>query len=410
MRDLAAHPSIQGSLIVLALAITLSAWTAIVAIVSLWALCEPRVRPLLRWVRRALRRPVQTLAPIAGDAGAVLIIRPCAGRDQSLERNLRSLLDARRGERAIECVFAVGDAGDAAYESALSAAQWLSAHEIKSSVQLTGAIGPNHKVDQLGRVLHGRAPSIVLVADSDVDLTGVALDALIEPVARGESAACWASVAERSEATLGDRASLAILAGGLHGFALLSRLDPGGMVGKLFAVRADALENVGGFSSMLRYLGEDVELSRRLRARGLAVSSVELGVCSSAAGRSLAAARDRYARWMLVVRTQRTALMASYPALFFAAPLQALLSLALIGRYPAVALAVFATAVLARLMVAAGARSAARLPRSVRATVIDPWLGDVVLLFAWARALRMREVRWRGGLLRFDHAGLLEPR
>lgn len=397
----------------LALAVVLSAWTAIVAIVSLWALCEPYARPLVRWLSRALLAPPVALAPLSPTAAgkrAVLLVRPCAGRDQSLDRNLRSLLDARCDGLELECVFAIGDEGDPAYESARAAAEWLSAHEIKSAVQLTRAVGPNHKVDQLGRVLLGRAHSIVLVADSDVDLTGVALDALIEPVARGEAAACWASVAERSESTLGDRASLAILAGGLHGFALLSRLDPAGMVGKLFAVRSDALENVGGFSSMLRYLGEDVELSRRLRARGLAVRSVELGVCSSASGRTLAAARDRYARWMLVVRTQRTALMASYPALFFAAPLQALASLALLGRYPSVALAVLATAVLARMMVAAGARRAARLPASLRASVIDPWLGDAVLLFAWARALRMREVRWRGGLLRFDHAGLLEPR
>jgi hypothetical protein len=389
-----------------ALAVALTVWTAIVAVISLWALCEPIARPLVRAVLDRVS-PSAQLRPLDPGPVSVLVLRPCAGRDADLEGNLRSLLDAGREGLSVRCVLAVGSASDEAFVAAKQAAEWLRAHEIETELALTEAVGPNHKVDQLARALAGRRASVVLVADSDVDLRGVDLAALVAPLRAGD-AACWASVAERgASGALGDRASVAILAGGLHGFALLSRLDPAGMVGKLFAVRADALENVGGFSSMTRFLGEDVELSRRLRAEGYAVRARELGVFSSASGRTLGSARDRYARWMLVVRTQRGALMASYPLLFFAAPLQVLFAAALAPSRPLWALALALVAVSARVLVAIGARRAARLSLTARAALVDPWLGDAVLLSAWLRALTLREVCWRGGVLRFDRAGLL---
>jgi ceramide glucosyltransferase len=391
-----------------ALALALALWTVAVAVTSLWALCEPAVRPLVRWALAKIR-PRQRLARIEGTLVDVLLVRPCAGFDPSLDDNLRSLRAAGREGLRVRCVLALGDEQDAATRSAQEAAAWLSAHEIECEVRFTHAEGPNHKADQLARVIANSRASVIVVADSDVDLSAVDLRALVEPLCEGEAAACWVPVAEKgtSEA-LGDRASLAILAGGLHGFSLLARLDPAGMVGKLFSVRRDALENVGGFSSMLRYLGEDVELSRRLRAAGGAVLALPLRAYSTASGRTLAGARDRYARWLLVVRSQRPALLASYPLLFFAAPVQIALGAMCVSLHTTFAASVMIVAALARMIVAAGARRAAGLRFSLRATTLDPWLGDLVLCAAWLRALRLREVRWRRGVLRFDREGLLE--
>jgi ceramide glucosyltransferase len=391
-----------------ALALALALWTVAVAVTSLWALCEPAARPLVRWALAKLR-PRRRAPRIEGAVIDVLIVRPCAGFDPSLDDNLRSLRAARREGLRVRCVLALGDEQDAATRSAREAAAWLSAHEIECELRFTQAEGPNHKADQLARAMADSTAAIVVVADSDVDLSAVDLRALVEPLREGEAEACWVPVAEKgtSEA-VGDRASLAILAGGLHGFSLLARLDPAGMVGKLFSVRRDALENVGGFSSMLRYLGEDVELSRRIRAAGGTVIAMPLRAYSTASGRTLAAARDRYARWLLVVRSQRPALLASYPLLFFAAPLQVALGASFLTTHRSFALAVILVAAAARMLVAAGARRASGLPFSLRATALDSWLGDLVLCAAWVRALRLREVRWRRGVLRFDREGLLE--
>lgn len=391
----------------LALVIALLLWTVFVAFTGLWALCEPIVRPWLRAVRQRIA-PREMLPAIEGAPSEVLLLRPCAGFDPSLEENLRSLARSRRDGLRVQCVLALGDDSDPATETARAAAAWLRAHQINCEVVLTHAEGPNHKVDQLARAMVAREQSLVIVADSDVDLSAVDLRALVDPLTKGEAAACWAPVAERAGDSLGDRASAAILAGGLHGFSLLARLDPAGMVGKLFAVRRDALENVGGFSTMTRYLGEDVELSRRLRAARVAVVSRELGAFSSASGRTLSSARDRYARWLLVVRAQRPALLASYPLLFCAAPLQLALGALAMVVHVELGLAVVLVAVLGRVIAATGARRAAGLATSARASAIDSWLGDVVLFAAWLRALRLREVRWRRGVLRFDREGLLE--
>ncbi|MBL8678690.1 MAG: glycosyltransferase [Myxococcales bacterium] len=393
--------------------VALGVWTAIVAIVSGWALVEPALRPWLSKVGARLR-PWTALAPIAPDDARVLVLRPCAGRDANLQRNLRSIVDALSSfDRAkARCVFAVHDEEDPAYRECVAAKAWLETHEIECDVAVTRAVGPNHKVDQLARAQamaqRDGAFSIVLVVDSDVDLTGASLAKLVEPLVAGTHAALWSPVPERgARPTLGDRASVAILSGGLHAFAILSRLDPAGMVGKLFAVRSDALASVGGFVALQRHLGEDVELSRRLRHARMRVGAEVLGALSSAEGRTMAATRDRYARWLLVVRAQRPMLLASYPMLFFAAPLQALASVALALVAPRVGLALLILIVCVRLTTAVAARRASRLPWSWRATLIDPWMGDVMLAFSWASALRLREVAWRGSKLRFDREGLL---
>lgn len=391
-----------------ALALVLALWTVVVAIISLWALCEPVARPLVQWALAKLRSR-KSVPRIEGSVIDVLLVRPCAGFDPSLDDNLRSLHAARRDGLRVRCVLALGDEHDDAARSAHDAASWLSSHQIECQVRFTHAEGPNHKADQLARAMVDSTESIVVVADSDVDLRSVDLHALVEPLREGRAEACWVPVVERDTSdAVGDRASVAILAGGLHGFALLARLDPAGMVGKLFAVRRDTLERVGGFASMLRFLGEDVELSRRIRAAGGVVLALPLRAYSTASGRTLTAVRDRYARWLLVVRSQRPALVASYPLLFFAAPLQVALGASCLTTHTRLGLLIILVAVGVRMLVALGARRASGLSFSWRATVIDSWLGDLVLCAAWWRALRLREVRWRRAVLRFDREGLLE--
>jgi ceramide glucosyltransferase len=385
--------------------VALALWTALVAATSAWALCKPWVPEAFWALLRRFTGARAALDPLPEAPTRVLLLRPCAGRDERLDRNLASLADARMDGLSVACIFAVGAADDPATPVAEAAASALRAAGFECVCVITEAAGPNHKVDQLARASRGRAADVVIVADSDVDLTGLDLSALVVPLRRGVACA-WVAVGERAPRTAGDRASMAVLTGGLHGFALLARLDPAGMVGKLFAVRADALARAGGFEALVRHLGEDMELARRLLAQGMRVEAASITAFSSASGRSLRAVRDRYARWLLVVRTQRTALLPSYPLLFFAAPLQVLCALALVG-HSAWSLAVASVAVLARTAAAAGARRAAGLPWEGRAVLLDPWLGDAVLCAAWLRALTLREVRWRGGVLRWGSDGLL---
>ncbi|WP_433933298.1 glycosyltransferase [Sorangium cellulosum] len=355
-------------------------------------------------------------AAIDPRAPRVLVVRPCAGPEPHLERTLGSLAGARLSAAA-RCVFAVADAGDGAFPVASAAAAALRAAGIPAEVALTAAAAPNRKAAQLAAVVaRETAPfDVVLVADSDVDLAGVDLDALVHPLCDGARPApldaVWAPPVEVAPAaSLGDRASAAVLGGSLHAFPLLAGLDPRGLVGKLFAVRAPSLAAAGGFAALTAHLGEDMELSRRLLARRGArgsIAAAPLVAPSLAAGRALGDVIARYARWITVIRAQRPALLASYPALFFATPLIAALALLAAPIAPAPAAAAIAIAVASRVAVAAFAARMAGRRASLLAAAADACLADLVLGAAFFRALSTRTVVWRSGRFTIDRRGLL---
>lgn len=380
------------------------AWASVVASVSLEAARRSWTTP-----RASGRRRVD-------GALRVLVVRPCAGREPHLERTLRSLREARSAA-ALRCVFAVESERDGAAPAASAAVAALATAGMPARLAITGqggrapAFAPNRKAAQIAAVVADeREPfDVLLIADSDVDLAGLDLDALLSPLCGpGAAAAVWAPPAERAAPrTLGDRASAAILGGSLHSFPLLATLDPGGLVGKLCAIDAEALGGAGGFDALAAHLGEDMELGRRLRARGGAIRVAPLIAPSLASGR---AARDviaRYARWITVIRAQRPLLLPSYPGLLCATPLLVALALLTALIAPGPALSALALALAARLFTAAVAARAAGRRLTLRGAALDALLADLVLLAAFARAVSTREVVWRGAVLTVDRRGLL---
>jgi ceramide glucosyltransferase len=378
------------------------------AIAAGWAFVAGSVE--MEAVRRLVFRR-RALAPDgAARAVRVLVIRPCTGKDPWLREALASLSGARRSF-AVACRLAVADAGDAAFPIATQAAAALAEAGVDARVVLTAARGPNRKAAQLEAVIAAeKAPfDAVLVADGDVDLAGVDLDALIAPlVTRPDLGAVWAPPVEVGPArTLGDRASAAILSASLHAFPILARLDRGGLVGKLFAVRRDALAAVGGFGALTGHLGEDMELARRLLARGLGVEAAPVVARSLSSGRSWAEVEDRFGRWIKVIRAQRPGLLASYPLLFFATgPIVALAMVAAPGA-PLLAGGVAAGAIALRVAVAVAAAAASGRRVPLHRVVTDAALADAMLAGAFVRALRSRQVVWRDTALRIDRGGTL---
>lgn len=358
----------------------------------------------------ALPRP-RAPRPTGAAAGAtVLVARPCAGAEPSLDRTLGSILRATTRARLV-VRFAVGDAGDAAVPAARRAAGELARAGVDAEVVVTGARGPNHKVMQLAALWAARpaGTDALLVADSDADLEGLDLDALLDPLlAPGGPGAVWAPPSEQGAIeTLADRASQGLLGASLHAFPLLARIDGGTLVGKLCAVRASTLAAIGGLASLATSLGEDLELSRRVKASGQRVEAAPIVVRSLAAGRTWASARARYARWLTVIRAQRAPLLATYPALFLGPWLAALLAVVALPFAPARALAALGVAALARAITAIGAARACGRPRGPVALAIDAALGDALLAAAFARAIASRSVTWRGRALAVGPLGNL---
>lgn len=361
-------------------------WAVVLAMVSAWSI-----------VRRSRAR---TLPEVTARA---LVVRPCAGDEPALPR---CLLSSPRAAAPPRTVFAIESPADAAWPIAEDACAKLRAGGVDAAIVATGARGPNRKADQLARAMAAEAADaeIVVVVDSDVDLDGFDLDALLAPFARADVAATWAPTVEVAPRTLGDRASVAVLSGSLHAFPLLAQLDPRGMVGKVMALRASCLREVGGFESLVDRLGEDMELARRFAARGWRVEPTRAAARSRAGGRTLRDVVRRYARWIAVIREQRPALLVSYPLLFTASPLVAALALA--SRSPLAPFVVGAVAGV-RLAVAVAARARAGLRVSLLGAVLDALVADAVLAAAFAHALVTRDVTWRAHTLRFDRRGRL---
>jgi len=371
------------------------AWVTTVAAVVAWA-----------WWR-GVAAPEPAPKEAARRERRVLLVRPCIGGDAELLRALLSTATVLSSDR-LTIRFAVASARDPAYPAACLAAEAARRARLAAAVSVTHARAPNRKADQLARVLaaHPEVDAVV-VADSDVDLTGVDLDALVSPLG-DDVGATWCPPVEVSPRTTADRASAGVLDASLHAFGVLARLDASGMVGKLFAVDARALAAAGGFASLTRFLGEDVELARRLRAAGWRVHVLPGVARSLASGRTARDVVARYARWLLVVRAQRAHLLLTYPLLLACTPLLfALCAAAAVREGLGVPAACAAGAVALRWGAAAMARAQAGRPG--RPGILgDAVLADLLLLAAFARALAARRFVWRTHTLRVTRRGLLE--
>lgn len=386
-------------------------WSIAVACVSLEAVRRYGMR-----MRRARKQSLNRLCGHAqsSDRPEVLLLRPCAGAEPELLRTLRSACGLYTGGFKLCCVFGLESESDAALGPAQMACEELKAHGIRAEVRITHASAPNRKAAQLESMLQSQSPfkGVIVVADSDVDLWGVDLDAFISPLFGPDAAkAVWAPPVEKSRSnTLGDKASAAFLGASLHSFPLLGGLDRGGLVGKLFALQARSLEEIGGFGSLSQILGEDMELARRLKAKKGRIALAPFPALSLAQGRSFSQAAQRFARWMMMIRTQRPLLLLSYPALFFATPLLVLLSLFALPYAPAMALGSLLLALLSRLLVAFTATLAQGLKPSLFRLLQDVLLSDALLMAAFFHALGSRRVVWRKHTLSVGANGALSRR
>lgn len=341
---------------------------------------------------------------------SIVLVRPCAGIEPHLARALRSSGCART-RVPLHVRIAIGSAEDAAYGVALDAARDLRASGIDAELVVTRAEGPNHKADQIARAL-AQAPhvDVVVVADSDVDLDGVDLDVFVAPILRGNVVASWAAPVEVAPTSSADRVSAAVLDASLHAFPLLAALDPGGMAGKLVAIDANALARVGGFGALVGHLGEDMELARRLRAEGGRVALAPFIARSLACDRSAREVLARYTRWLLVIRAQRTWLLATYPLVLACVPLLLLLCAIAAAREGWPAAVAFALVLTTRAAVAFSARALTRCDGRVRrrGLVAGALLADLLLLVAFVRALGPARFAWRARSLRLGARGSLE--
>jgi hypothetical protein len=264
---------------------------------------------------------------------------------------------------------------------------------------------PNRKVGHLLYALEvlrteGR---VVLAVDADVAVTGALVEGLARPVASGAAALSTAAPTPVGPEDGASRAMAGLLRYTHHSFRALDAMSAGAkaVCGKALGLSPTAME---ALKALADHIGEDLELSKRLHARGLAVAmSAAPAVVPVGAVGSWATPLARFTRWMQVLSSHRPSLYPTVPLLFTATPPLALLA-AVLGS-PALVGAVGALVVvrtllalrLAALSTPGDSRGAAAVDTGLPHALTDWLLGESLLLAAFLGSLwQQGTVTWRG--------------
>lgn len=238
---------------------------------------------------------------------------------------------------------------------------------------------------------------VVISVDADVRVTAALLESLSEPLLAG-AALCTAAPAPDRALDVAGHAIRGLLLRTHQAFTALAAMAAGApaVCGKAMALGRPAIDEL---PRLVNCIGEDLELARRLHARGHRVALAEELALTPAAPQTLTAAAQRIMRWMQVLRAHRPLLYPSVPLLF--APTLPLVVLAALSGQPG-------------LYVGAAALVLARTGLSLRlagATVPAWWewlAGEALLLIAFLSSLLVRDVIWRGRRLELRPGGLIK--
>ncbi len=189
-----------------------------------------------------------------------------------------------------------------------------------------------------------------------------------------------------------------LLAHSHHSFVALDAMSAGAksLCGKALGLGPAARAEL---PSLLDHLGEDLELGKKLHARGERVELSPVPARMPEPPRSLREPLDRFTRWMLVLRAHRPGLYPTVPLLF--APSLPLLLAALASSSAALTVSV------ACLFAARATLSIVLAPGRHAST--DWLLGEALLLAAFVRSLGARTVTWRGRTFELLSGGKISP-
>ena len=344
---------------------------------------------------RARLRAAPPLAP-AHRRRSVSILKPLAGEDDELSRNLESF--AAIAHPDFEILLGVASPDDPA---APIARAFMRRHtELRARLVVTDPRGAqNPKVSQLIGLAAQATGEILVVSDSNVRVTPDYLARLDEAFAWsadprthpvGLVTSLFVGRGERSlGAALENLHLTTFVAPAVATSALFARPFT---VGKSMAIAREALSAIGGFEAGGHELAEDHLLGRRIGDAGFAVRVSFAPVENRNVDCDVSRTVERHTRWAKMRR-------AIAPVPFLLEPLAdpLLLALVFLALLPSTTSAlVFAS--LVPFKMATSAYSSWLL----RGTTL-PWrylplelIKSVVMFFCWARALVSLRIVWRG--------------
>ena len=262
---------------------------------------------------------------------------------------------------------------------------------------------PNRKVGHLLYALEvlqtqGR---VVLAVDADVAVTGALVEGLAMPVASGAAALSTAAPTPVDPEDGASRAMTGLLRYTHHSFRALDVMSAGAkaVCGKALGLSPLAMD---ALKDLADHIGEDLELSKRLHARGLSVAlSGAPAVVPVGTVGAWTTPLARFTRWMQVLASHRPGLYPTVPLLF--TPTLPLVLLAAVLGSPVLAGAVgglvgVRTLLAVRLAALSTPVSASTPVDTGLPYALTDWLlGEALLLAAFLCSLwQQGTVTWRG--------------
>lgn len=254
--------------------------------------------------RDALKQPTgevaaETFAP------PVSILKPLRGADREMYESFRS--HCLQDYPEYEIIFGVSERDDPAIALVERLRLEFPARRIEL-VFCEKALGTNIKVSNLVQMLPHAGHDYLIVNDSDIRVAQDYLHDVIAPLEAkcvGLSTALYRGAPGR---TLGSKLEALGISTDFAAGVLSARVVERGIrfgLGSTLAFKRQALEAIGGFESLLDYLGDDYELGKRIADAGYEVVLSQAVVETFIPDHGFSGYWSHQLRWMRTVRASR---------------------------------------------------------------------------------------------------------
>ena len=356
---------------------------------------------------RSVRRANTTAPPFNP---GVTLLKPLKGIDDRMYEALASHC-RQQYPGPIELIFGVSFPDD----PAVPLVERLRAEFPSTSIHLvisTERLGTSGKVSNLVQMLRHATHSFVVVNDADIAVGPLYLEHVMQPFADNSVGMVTAPYLGRATPGPSGRIglwsrleALGISTDFIPG-VLTARMLEGGIrfgLGSTLAMRRSALDQAGGFESVLECLADDYELGARIAAAGFRVELTAEVVETSVPAYTFTGFRDHQLRW---ARSTRDSRRWGYLGLGVTFCLPWALLCAVGSGFALWSLALLSMVLLARVAVALAVGVGILGDRQV---LRDLWLiplRDLFGLAFWMASFAGDTVIWRGERFRL-HAGRL---
>jgi len=250
-----------------------------------------------RYFRRPFRPDLHFAPPVS-------ILKPVRGLDREAYENYASF--CRLDYPEYEILFGVSDEDDPAIPVIEKLIRDFPSHQIRLLIG-SPCKGWNSKVRKLCRLSQEARYSMLVISDSDIRVQPDYLRAVVSPFRNPKVGAVTCMYHMQPEARLGSEVeAIGLTSDFLAGVIVARQLEGVKFtLGASTAVRADRLEEMGGFEAIADCFSDDFELGRRIVDNGHQVELIPYTVATLSPSQGALDAVKHQLRWAVGVRNSR---------------------------------------------------------------------------------------------------------